>query len=73
MVYWRVAEMLKKRKWTRYRLVKESGLPTTTVYRLARPGQEVQRIDGRTLDALCRAFRCGVGEIVEYVPDRKAG
>ncbi len=68
MVYWRVAEFLAKRGWTRYRLVKESGLPATTVYRLANPGQTVHRIDGRTLDVLCATLRCGVGEIVEHVP-----
>ena len=71
MVYWRLAERLHERGWTRYRLVKESGLPPTTIYRLARTGQQVQRIDGRTLDALCTALRCKVGDIVEYVPEKK--
>ncbi len=71
MVYWRVAEALAKRGWSRYRLVRESGLPTTTVYRLARPGQRVQRIDGQTLDVLCTTLGCTVGDIVEHVPAKR--
>jgi putative transcriptional regulator len=71
MVYWRVAEQLKARKWSRYRLAQESGLPATTVYRLAKPGREVQRVDGHTLDVLCATLGCQPGDLLEYVPEKK--
>jgi putative transcriptional regulator len=71
MVYWRVAEQLKARKWSRYRLVQESGLPATTIYRLAKAGREVQRVDGHTLDVLCATLGCQPGDLLEYVPEKK--
>jgi DNA-binding Xre family transcriptional regulator len=71
MVRWRVAELLKERDWTRYRLMRESGLPSPVVYRLAQPGLLVGRADGKTLDALCRAFSVQPGDLLEYVPDKR--
>jgi DNA-binding Xre family transcriptional regulator len=71
MVYWRVAEQLKARKWSRYRLVQESGLPATTIYRLAKSGREVQRVDGHTLDVLCATLGCQPGDLLEFVPEKK--
>ena len=74
-MYWRLAEQLRRRGWTRFRLVRESGLPPTTIYRLARPNLEVQRVDGRTLDTLCTVLGCQPGDLLEHVPTkrRKAG
>jgi DNA-binding Xre family transcriptional regulator len=70
MVRWRVAELLKERGWTRYRLVQESGLASPVVYRIATPGRTLGRADGQTLDALCRAFDVQPGELLEHVPDK---
>jgi DNA-binding Xre family transcriptional regulator len=71
MVRWRVSELLVERGWTVYRLVQESDLAPTVVYRLAKPGVAVKRIDGRTLDALCAALKVGPGELLEYTADRE--
>jgi DNA-binding Xre family transcriptional regulator len=68
MVRWRVADLLKERQWSTYRLVQESGLAHTLVYRIAKAGRQVQRVSGNTLDALCRTFAVGPGELFEYVP-----
>lgn len=68
IVRWRVADLLKERHWSIYRLVKESRLAHTLVYRIAKAGREVQRVNGSTLDALCRAFGVQPGELFEYVP-----
>jgi putative transcriptional regulator len=76
MVRWRLAELLKEREWTSYRLAKESGLAPPVVYRLATRGREVKRVDGRTLDALCATLEVGPGELLEYIPEaakRKRG
>ena len=72
MVRWRVADLLREREWTSYRLAKESGLAPPVVYRLAVRGREVNRVDGRTLDALCYALKVGPGDLLEYVPTGKA-
>lgn len=73
MVRWRVADLLKQRGWTAYRLVQVAGISPTVVYRLAKSKQQVKRVDGKTLDALCAALGVGPGELLEYVPDRKRG
>ena len=71
MVRWRVAELQAENEWTIYRLVQESGLAPTVAYRIAKPGREVKRVDGKTLDRLCATFKVGPGELLEYVPDKK--
>ena len=73
MVYWRVAEYLERMQepWTRYRLVQASGLPTTTVYRVARKGAPARRIDGQTLDTLCSVLGATPGQLLEHVPGKR--
>jgi DNA-binding Xre family transcriptional regulator len=68
MMRWRVADLLKERQWSAYRLVQESRVAHSVVYRIAKAGRPVQRVDGDTLDALCRAFGVGPGELFEHVP-----
>jgi DNA-binding Xre family transcriptional regulator len=68
MVRWRVADLLEERQWSTYRLVQESQLAHTLVYRIAKAGRQVERVHGSTLDALCRAFGVGPAELFEYVP-----
>lgn len=68
MVHWRVAELLRERQWSAYRLVQESRLAHSVVYRIAKAGRQVQGVDGDTLHALCRTFGVGPGELFEYVP-----
>jgi DNA-binding Xre family transcriptional regulator len=65
-----VAELLYSRNWTPYRVVQESGLAPTVVYRIAKKGREVKRVDGGTLDALCATLDVGPGELLEYVPKK---
>src|SRR4051794_23809252 len=67
MVFWRVAELLKHEKMTAYRLVQRSGLAPTVVYRLAKAGCVVRRVDGKTLDILCATLGCQPGDLLEYV------
>src|SRR5215207_5932640 len=66
MVRWRVADLLAERGWTTYKLVKESRLAPTVVYRIAKARRQVKRVDGKTLDALCRTLRVGPGDLLEY-------
>lgn len=70
MVRWLVADLLEKRGWTAYRLAKEAGVTMPVAYRIAERGALVQRIEGRTLDAMCKALDVQPGELLEYVPEK---
>jgi DNA-binding Xre family transcriptional regulator len=70
VVRWRVADLLKERQWSTYRLVQESRLAHTLVYRIAKAGRQVKRVHGHTLNALCRTFGVSPGELFEFVPSR---
>lgn len=54
-------------KLTYEKLTEETGLASSTLSRLLKPGA-IDRVDGSTLDTLCRYFSCGVGDVLEYVP-----
>ena len=71
MIRLKVAEHLKKRGWTAYRLAKEVGLSIPVAYRLADPDGDFRRLDLRTLEALCRIFKVQPGELLEWRPERK--
>ena len=70
VVRWRIADLLKERQWSTYRLVQESRLAHTLVYRIAKAGRQVKRVHGHTLDALCHTFGVPPGELFEFVPCR---
>jgi DNA-binding Xre family transcriptional regulator len=70
MIRWRIAEMMKARGWTAYRLAQEIGLTIPATYRLV-ASEEIGRVDARTLEALCEVFGVEPGELIERVPDKK--
>ena len=70
MVRWKIAELLKKRTWTAYRLAMETGLTIPAVYRLAKQNAQMGRVEGDTLDRLCEALDVQPGDLLEYLPDR---
>ena len=61
-------EELERRKLTYEALQQETGLASSTLSRLLK-NEPIDRIDGKTLDTLCQYFACGVGDLLEYVPD----
>ena len=65
MITLRVADHLRKRRWTAYRLAKEAGFSITLAYRLARPDGRFKRLDHRTLDRLCAVFKCQPGDLLK--------
>jgi DNA-binding Xre family transcriptional regulator len=74
MIRFRLAEVLKRKGWTPYRLSLETGLTVPTAYRLADPGQRFGRYTTDTLDRLCQALDVQPGELLEWVaetPDRR--
>jgi putative transcriptional regulator len=49
------------------KLSKETGVSAPALARLY-DGTNV-RVDYSTIEALCRFFNCGIGDLLEYVPD----
>lgn len=51
-------------------LAEEIGISRNTLYLWMQPGG-IKQVSINTLDALCKYFDCGVGDILEYVPDQE--
>ena len=51
-------------------LQRDTGLARNTLAGLYR--DDVARIDRNTLNLLCAYFNCGVGDLIEWVPDTPA-
>ena len=63
-------EEAEARKLTYKVITEETGLSEGVIVRLM--GSQVDRVDTGTLNTLCKYFGCGVGELLEYVPDAEA-
>lgn len=70
MVRMRLAELLRRRGWTAYRLAREAGLTVPSAYRLAKPNGSFRRLEASTLDRLCIALGVQPGELLEWVPEQ---
>ncbi len=70
MIVFRLGKLLEDRKWSDYRFAQESGLHPNVIgkYRLGK----VKRPDLGALNTMCAVLKCGVGDLMEYVPDKKA-
>ena len=68
MIRFRLAEVLKHKGWTPYRLSQLTGLTVPTAYRLADPEQRFGRFTTDTLDRLCDALDVQPGDLLEWVP-----
>jgi hypothetical protein len=72
MIRLRVAELLRVRGWTAYRLAREAHLPLATAYRLADPAYVPERLEVATLERLANIFKIGPGELLDRVPAKAA-
>jgi len=72
MVRLRVAELMKARRISAYALAKGAGLNYATAYRLSRPNGKFQRLESATLDRVCEFFQVQPGELIEWVPEKRA-
>ncbi len=71
MIRFRLAEALKRKGWTPYRLSQATGLTPPTAYRLADPDLQFGRFTADTLDRLCAALEVQPGDLLQWVPDKK--
>jgi putative transcriptional regulator len=67
MIVNRVSRLMGERRMGVTDLSRATGLAYATCYQLY--AGTSRRVDFGTLDALCRHFECGVGDLFEYVPD----
>ena len=56
-------------KLTGKQLSEITGIRPSTISALYH--EKLKRFDTDMLDALCKAFKCDVGDILEFVPDKK--
>jgi putative transcriptional regulator len=71
MIRFRLADVLKRKGWTPYRLSQETGLTIPTAYRLADAELRFGRFTTDTLDRLCRALEVQPGDLLEWVPEEQ--
>jgi putative transcriptional regulator len=69
MVRFLLDELLKARGWTDYRLAQESGIGANVIGKYRR--NLVRQPDLRIVNRLCETLGCEIGELMEYVPDKK--
>ena len=60
-------ETLFKQGITEYQLIFKQGLSANTLHRM----KHGEAISTKTLNVLCEILKCGVSDIIEYVPDEE--
>jgi putative transcriptional regulator len=65
----RLRELLERRGMAQTELQARSRLGYSTINALYHG--KTERVEFATLDAICEAVGCEVGEIIEYVPEKK--
>ncbi|MBU1359766.1 MAG: helix-turn-helix transcriptional regulator [Gammaproteobacteria bacterium] len=67
MIRIHLSRLMGERKEKLSDLIRSTGLARNTVTGLYR--ESTARIDLDTLNAICQHYGCGVGELLEHVPD----
>jgi putative transcriptional regulator len=67
----RLRELLEKRGMAQTELQARSGLGYSTINALYHG--KTERVEFSTLEAICEVLDCGVGDLIEYVPEKKRG
>jgi putative transcriptional regulator len=70
-IRFQLRELLTARGMTQTELQLQTGLAYSTISDLYH--NKARRIDVGTLDALCTALKCGVGDVLEHVAERGRG
>ena len=65
----RLRDLLEQRGMTQVELQMQTGLSYSTINELHHG--KTRRVEFSTLDLLCSALGCKVGDLIEYVPERK--
>ncbi len=68
MIRCHLSRMMGERKMKIIDVARETGLHRNTVTLLY--NETANRIELETIDRLCLLFRCNVGDLLEFVPDK---
>lgn len=68
MIKFKLAEILEKQEKTMYWLSKESGVRPNTISQWVN-NEDVKSISVDTLNKICKALKCNIADIVDYVDD----
>jgi len=66
MIKIHLSRILGELRMTQRELSRRTGINPNTISKIYR--EEITSIDISTLDRLCAALGCGVGDILEYIP-----
>ncbi len=67
----RLRELLERRGMAQTELQSRSGLGYSTINALYHG--KTERVEFATLEALCEVLGCEIGDLLEYVPEKKRG
>jgi putative transcriptional regulator len=68
MIICRLSEIAKQKKVSLYKLRQVTGVTYPTLLKLAH--NKAHMFDAQVLDKLCRALRCGPGDLLVWKPER---
>jgi putative transcriptional regulator len=68
MLRWKLREIMARKRITNRELAELIGNHETSISRLKNQ-DTMPRIDGETLESLCRALQCTPNDLLEYIPD----
>ncbi len=69
MVRIKLCELMGKQKMTRKCLSELTGIRPNTIGDLYK--EDVKKIDIQVLNQICEVFSCEIGDVLEYIPDKK--
>lgn len=68
MIRFRLVGLLKAQNWTDYRFAQESGIGANVIGKYRR--NLVRQPDLAVMNKMCATLQCGIGDLMEYVPDK---
>ncbi|WP_416666205.1 helix-turn-helix domain-containing protein [Egbenema bharatensis] len=69
MIRWRLREVMARQRMKNIRLAELMGLHPNAISYLKNQ-DKMPRINGDTLDSLCKYLECTPSDLIEYTPDR---
>lgn len=70
MIHFQLEQLLKARGWSDYKFAQESGIGAAVIGKYRR--NLVRQPDLAVMSKMCATLQCGIGDLMEYVPDKPA-
>lgn len=69
MIKIHLAKLLGEKKWTQKYLADITGIRPNTIHQMYH--EFIDRINVEHIDKICDALGCEVGDLIEYIPNKK--